>query len=150
MAKIPFNIKFRPQIESGEYKVVTGDNRQVRIISWDKKTFDDFEIVGLVPTMQGNAESVQLYCPDGTLSTLGSNESFRLFIITPEPDLTELECNIRSCVVKHLTTYTKDGNGREMSSTVFIDDNTAKEMTAELLELARKQLIYELLKKETP
>lgn len=23
--KIPFNIKFRPQIKSGEYKVVTGD-----------------------------------------------------------------------------------------------------------------------------
>ena len=40
MAKIPFNVKFKPQIESGEYKVETRDGRPVRIICWDKKEYD--------------------------------------------------------------------------------------------------------------
>ena len=35
MAKIPFNIKFRPQIESGEYKVVTRQNVPAKIVYWD-------------------------------------------------------------------------------------------------------------------
>ena len=90
--KIPFDIKFRPQIESGEYKVVTGDDRPVRIISWDKKVYGGrYEIVALVPTSQGDTESVQLYCPDGTLIASTWNEKFKLFIITPEPELTEFE-----------------------------------------------------------
>jgi len=33
--KIAFDIKFRPQIERGEYKVVTSDGRPVEIIKWD-------------------------------------------------------------------------------------------------------------------
>lgn len=91
MAKIHFDIKFRPQIESGEYKVVTGDNRPVRIISWDKRVVGGrIEIVCLVPASQGDTETVQLYYPDGTLIS-GWSEKFKLFIITPEPELTESE-----------------------------------------------------------
>ena len=33
--KIAFDIKFRPQIERGEYKVVTSEGRPVEIIKWD-------------------------------------------------------------------------------------------------------------------
>ena len=35
MAKIPFNIKYRPQIESGEMKVVTRRGEPVEIVYWD-------------------------------------------------------------------------------------------------------------------
>lgn len=85
--KIPFDIKFRPQIESGEYKVVTGDDRPVRIISWDKKLCGGrYEIVALVPTPQGDTETVQLYSTEGILITSSYNEKFKLFIITPEPE----------------------------------------------------------------
>lgn len=90
--KIPFDIKYRSQIESGEYKVVTGDDRPVRIISWDKKVYGGrFEIVALVSTSQGDTESVQLYCPNGTLIASNWSEKFKLFILTPEPELTEFE-----------------------------------------------------------
>lgn len=145
MSKIPFGIKFRPQIESGEYKVVTGDDRQVRIISWDKKVFGGrYEIVALVPTTQGDTEAVQLYCPDGTLISSNWNEKFKLFIVTPEPELTEYESNVRTCITENLTTHINDGNGTEMSSTVFIDDDTTKKLSSELLSIARKQLQPEI------
>lgn len=139
MSKIPFGIKFRPQIESGEYKVVTGDDRQVRIISWDKKVFGGrYEIVALVPTTQGDTEAVQLYCPDGTLISSNWNEKFKLFIVTPEPELTPLE--------DLLSTYLK--NDFEYFSTKKWDEKKWNEVmriqAAELLSLARKQLQPEI------
>ena len=129
MAKIPFSIDYKPQIESGEYKVVTGDNRLVRIISWDKKVFGGrFEIVALVPTPQGDTETVQLYCPDGTLLASNWNEKFKLFIITPEPKLTYWQKFISGCLQKY----------------GLLDcgaaDRIAKECSVELLELATKEL----------
>lgn len=33
--KIPFDIKYRPQIESGEYKVFLKNGNPVRILAWD-------------------------------------------------------------------------------------------------------------------
>lgn len=32
MAKIPFDVKYRPQIESGEYRIETKDGRLVEIV----------------------------------------------------------------------------------------------------------------------
>ena len=49
MAKIPFDIKYRPQIESGEYKVETRDGKPVRIICWDKKIIQTYE--NLIPLL---------------------------------------------------------------------------------------------------
>lgn len=57
-----------------------------------------------------------------------------LFIVTPDPELTKFEQEVRDCIVENLTSH-----GREMSSTVFIDDDTAKKMAAELLDLVRKE-----------
>ena len=48
--KIPFDMKYRPQIESGEYKVETRNGKSVRIICWDK---------------QGECPIVVLSCMDG-------------------------------------------------------------------------------------
>lgn len=125
--KIQFDIKYRPQIESGEYKVVTGDDRPVRIISWDKKVYGGkYEIVALVPTSQGDTETVQLYCPDGALLASYLNEKFKLFIITPDPELTEFEQGIKRGFLCA---------GLEDIPTEIIKD-TAKE----LLELAKKEL----------
>lgn len=141
--KIPFDIKYRPQIESGEYKVETRDGRSVRIICWDRvakeNTDDDLNICVLVP--EDNGEAVYYYHQSGKKWV--PDERFDLFIITPEPELTDYEQSVRVCVVDNLTTHIKDGNGSEMSSTVFIGDETAKKMASELLELARKELIEE-------
>lgn len=51
MQKISFDIKYRPEIESGRYKVETNAGRPVRIICWDAKSEDplvQLPIVGLV------------------------------------------------------------------------------------------------------
>lgn len=137
--RIPFDIKFRPQIESGEYKVVTRDNTPVRIICWDAK--NPQPIVGLVYDNDTMCDIVELFCGNGKYWRLEDKDSaFDLFLLTPEPELTEFEQEVRVCVTKNLTTHIKDGNGGEMSSTVFIDDDTAKKMAAELLELAKKEL----------
>lgn len=133
--KISFDIKFRPQIESGEYKVVTGDDRPVRIISWDKKLCGGrYEIVALVPTPQGDTETVQLYSTEGILIASSYNEKFKLFIVTPEPELTPLE--------DLLSTYLK--NDFEYFSTQKWDKKKWNEVmrtqAAELLNLAKKEL----------
>jgi hypothetical protein len=126
--KIPFDIKHRPQIESGEYKVVTGDDRPVRIISWDKKAYvGRYEIVALVPTLQGDTETVQLYCRDGTFIASAWNEKFKLFIVTPEPELTEFEKAV----------------GLEIFDEPFDEEHikVIKEESAKLLDLARKEIM---------
>lgn len=63
--------------------------------------------------------------------------------------LTEFQEAVRVMITKALTTHIKDGNGKEMSSTVFIDDDTAILISAGLLELAKKELLKddELAKK---
>ena len=43
--KIPFDIKYRPQIESGEYTLETAHGCSARIICWDK--IDNCPIVAL-------------------------------------------------------------------------------------------------------
>ena len=54
--------------------------------------------------------------------------------------LTEFQDAVRVMITEALTTHIKDGNGREMSSTVFISDDTAILLSAGLLDLAKKEL----------
>ena len=63
MAKIPFDIKYRDKIESGEYKVVDNDNHNIRIICWDKKSERKYgyHIVGLVEFGPNHEESTCQY-----------------------------------------------------------------------------------------
>lgn len=127
--KIQFDVKYKPQIESGEYKVVTGDGRPVKIVCWDKKVFGGrFEIVGLVPTHQGDTETVQLYCPDGTHIASSCRENFKLFIITPEPELSDFE--------KALEVFLMNADSSEET---FHEE--VKKHAAELLAIARDQFI---------
>lgn len=48
-----FDTSLRPQIESGEYAVRTGNGRPVRIICWDAKDRLNRPIVGLVTESDG-------------------------------------------------------------------------------------------------
>ena len=126
MAKIPFSIEHREKIESGEYKVVTGDDRPVRIISWDKMTYGGrYDIVALVPTSQGDTDTVQLYCPDGTLLSSNMNEKFKLFILTPEPELTEFEADVMVILLEFVEE---------------VDANDLKRISKDLLDLATEEL----------
>lgn len=54
MKVIPFNIKYRPEIESGEMKVVNGKGKPVTILKWDMQ--GRFPILGVAMTEQTNYE----------------------------------------------------------------------------------------------
>lgn len=88
MAKIPFSIDYRPQIESGEYKVVIEyDNRTfyARIVCWD---FNSTELLACVN--YGDREDVLEYDSSGKHigKSVGRPD---LFLVTPEPELSEFE-----------------------------------------------------------
>ena len=88
MATIPFDVKFRPQIESGEYKVVTRDRKPVRILCWDRK--GDWPIMALAAEEDGLESYINCY--SNGRNTYGEQEEewpYDLFIVTPEPELVE-------------------------------------------------------------
>lgn len=125
--KIPFDIKYRPQIESGEYKVETRDGRPVRIICWDRQ-HKNYPLVVLMPGSVG--EDCVSYTIDGRYYHDRKITDSDLFIITPEPELSEFEeatlkAFDKMCAgEKHLTPRT----------------NHIQEAAAELLALARKEI----------
>lgn len=82
--KIPFDIKFRPQIESGEYKVETEDGREVKIISFDVTDANDCPIAGLFRLCAGTP-TVGLFDEHGSYKGEGSSD-YNLVIITTETE----------------------------------------------------------------
>ena len=89
MAKIPFDIKFRSQIECGEYSVVTGDDKPVRIICWDRHYDNQHPIVALAYDAK---KDIEIYINASVLGEAHSQlKGDNLFIVTPEPELSEFE-----------------------------------------------------------
>lgn len=87
--KKKFDIKYRPQIESGEYKVVTRDDHPVRICCWDEE--EDYPIVALVKDYNEKSDyCYPMMCDKSGVSATKGNEK-ELFVLTPEPELTEFE-----------------------------------------------------------
>lgn len=94
MRKIPFDIKYRPQIESGKYKVQTREGHPVRIICWDANCPQP--VVGLIYDMEALCDTVESFCENGKYWRMNDDKSHNdLFIITDEPELTELERAIK-------------------------------------------------------
>ena len=115
--KIPFDIKYRPQIESGEYKVETRSGKTARVICWDRV---GTQLIVLV----GKDEDVLTYNLDGTTGQQMPLPS-DLFIITPEPELTEFEADVLVILLEFVEE---------------VDANDVKRISKELLELAKKEL----------
>ena len=123
--KIPFDIKFRPQIESGEYKVVTRDNTPVRIICWDANCPQ--QIVGLVHDNDTMCDTVELFCDNGRYWRLeGRHSDFDLFVLTLEPELTEFEKGIK--------------RGFLCAGLEDVPTGIIKDTARELLAIAKKEL----------
>ena len=99
MTRIPFDKKYRPQIESGQYKVETGDGQPVRIICWDAKVDKDYQddetlccpIIGLVDN--GRREVVMSWNNRG----LVYNKKGDLFIITDWKGIDDVEKHLVQC-----------------------------------------------------
>ena len=124
--KIPFDIKYRPQIESGEYKVETRNGLPVRIICWDrlakKHNNDDLNLCVLIPDDGG--EDVYYYDRSGKRWV--HNDDFDLFIVTPEEELTEFEKGIK--------------RGFLCAGLEDVPMGIIKETAKELLGIAKKEL----------
>lgn len=125
MAKIPFNIKYRPQIESGEYKVEF-DGKPARIICWDKKrSKDNATIVALID--DGESEHTEYFFSDG-MALCATAPALR--IITPDEELTEFENAFGRAIMEVPEPEEKEEWYQFL-----------KEKAAELLSLARKEVI---------
>ena len=72
---IPFNIKYRPQIESGEYKVRTASGKPARVVCWDYKSQFNETIYVLITTSDGYEYGCP-YTEDGRY--IGNNENYLL------------------------------------------------------------------------
>lgn len=80
--KVPFDIKYKPLIESGEAKVVTRNDRPVRIICWDGPS-DEFPIVGFIEGEVGP----DTFTRNGYYMHNGEDfENENLFVILSLPD----------------------------------------------------------------
>lgn len=137
MAKIPFDIKYRPQIESGEYKVETRDGRSVRIICWDKQEYagqreEPTPIVYLLLS-KGGCENIMICATDGMYSD-GLERDSDLFIVTPEPKLTKFELQL-------LDWLSSDTCGEIPMEKM---KECVKVRASELLDLVKKELVDDM------
>lgn len=82
MNRIPFNIKYRELIESGKYKVETGEGESVRIICWDKLNDNGSTAIVALSKIKGAGEYF-IICDENGKSGLpnGRND---LFVISEE------------------------------------------------------------------
>ena len=129
--KIPFDIKFRPQIESGEYKVETFSGYPVTIYRWD---FDDDARTPIMGSyvFEDNKEYVGAWNEEGHFDLMSPND-LDLFVITPGPELSEFEKAVG------LNIFDEPFEERHIK--------VIKEESAKLLALARKELEPEVLER---
>lgn len=88
MNKIPFDIKYRPEIEAGKYKVVTRDDRPVRIVCWD--FVSNKPLIGVIGSGFNDGEVIATYSNMGRIYS-ALDDSADLFLVPAEPELTEFE-----------------------------------------------------------
>lgn len=128
MAKIPFDLRYRPQIERGEYKVETRDGKTVRIICWD--AIGPSPIIGLFLTDDGGETTTQNR-PDGRWSDdLNYESDYDLFLITPD-ELNEFEIKLKEFGDKASHSGIVDYRN-------WAESEEFRQSVAELLTLAKK------------
>lgn len=90
---INFDLKYRPEIESGKFSLITRDHRQVDIDVWEDPAGDERSIAAMVwkdrPKAKGD---MFFYYPNGRYNKSKSDHKLDLFIITDEDsNLSEFE-----------------------------------------------------------
>ncbi len=102
MKKIPFDAKFRPEIESGEFKVVTKDDRPVQILSWELK--GNYPILGCLMEKQTDYEGENTWEEErpkafnlqGIPSNYVPSSGGELYIVIPDSGESVLETTLAS------------------------------------------------------
>lgn len=122
--KIPFDIKYRPQIESGEYKVVTDCGEPVEIVKWDCK--GKHPILAVID--DGDTHDSCFYSEHG-ISYSGTE---KIRIILNDPPLTEFENFLKEYYLYMIR------DGSKLENNEFLD--MVKHDAEELLNIASKQI----------
>ena len=128
--KIPFDIKYRPQIESGEYEVVTRNGYQAKIVYWELKGKNPIIAIIDVPDYE-NGE-INTYGETGRYF-LNEVSPFDLLIVLPGPELTPFEDKLLAILtdarmgVYNLTDPDEAGG-------------KTRELATQLLDLAKEEL----------
>ena len=130
MAKILFDIKYRPQIESGEYTVENRNGVHVTILEWD------IFIHGMAHMMLIRYDDkYEFVHSNGRINRIGQDSNLDLFIVTPEEEFTEWEKSVGLALTDYqLLPRNKDGMINIHDFKEFI-----KERADKLLSIARKQ-----------
>lgn len=144
--EIPFNIKFRPEIESGKYKVSCGE-KEARIICWNARGSNSNHIIALVGN-PGESENIQRFYENGHLIADSANRHTKdLKIVIEETELFE---TIRKEVLKDIPKLKKMWEDLEYVGIRFFGEHTDKpvlclhgwEITLEDLEKLPKEEDY--------
>lgn len=100
--KVKFDLKYRQQIESGEYMVETADGRQVRIVCWDAHNpYRENDIVALATSSSGEGENILRYYSNGHLISDSANIGNKdLIVVIPDEDE-----RIRKALIQYLIDY---------------------------------------------
>ena len=109
--KIPFDVRYRTEIESGKYKVETRDGHSVRIIWWDRLGSRPITAYIEGYDEDGEDDAVGHFHENGSLY-IHANNSKDLFIITDEEELTEFEKEVANYM--QFTSVDIDNNNGEI------------------------------------
>lgn len=128
--KIEFNEVYRPNIESGEYKVETRDGRSVRIVAWDRKEKTGYHhsILGLAFNSETGCEEIIACNSNGKVPGPDKDD---LFITWEMPELTEFQ-RVYLNKVHHL--------GEKDIQPSFLVINEVKENCDALMAAAEKEI----------
>jgi len=123
--KVKFDLKYRQQIENGEYKVETADGRQVRIVCWDAHNpYRENDIVALATSSSSESENILRYYSNGHLISDSANIGNKdLIVVIPDEDE-----RIRKDIVALIKFALEDG------SAVSPGSHTTKEEALAYLE----------------
>ena len=122
--KTAFNIKYRPEIEAGKFKVVTADDRPVTILRWNMK--GSYPILACTMVKQCNWEGDEswdeerpfAYDKDGNAAGTVPAQKLELYLISEEPEMTEFEEAVQELIYRVIhKTY---GTTKEEAQKLFV------------------------------
>ena len=130
MRKIKFEIKYRDNIESGKWKVVTRDGLYARIICWDASPMKPIValVEGDIRLMGCGGVTPLTYTSMGNFLDNGTETENDLFIITDEPEITKFQEKVHEILFAGLA------NDIQENPTAWLGIND------ELLKLAKEEL----------
>jgi len=114
MERIPFDIKYRPEIEAGKYLVETRDGREVRIDRWDWPD-NDYPIVAHIKGVGGRFT----YTDGGEYDKSKYDIQLNLFLI-PNPDYVDWDAFRREAAKDFVAAYFTNPNCNNLATDSII------------------------------